>query len=811
MSYQQGYIGQGAWPGNANMALVPQNNMRLDIDEALQQHTNSYRGFISNWDQAMEVDRQYKATCNQVDTDGSDFPADEGLQQELVRGIVEAIVNTKDVLEKDTNFAVKKIVDKKYSDIELELVGWKVLIALKSAQDGQNELRPWYCEGGPRYARFDSFMDRFNEIVRILRVSKDMVKNIFTNDMFRDRLAWNPRIEYSRKETNRSGNYRKGTVCRIGLEQLARERALRLAMEEANKKEANDQGVNDQGANDQGANDQGVNDQGVNDQGANDQEDSDEDINNRPAKKAKRKASQSHSRSQRPAVNSPRRPTTTTRRQSSSIRQPAVINNPQTPRSQPGMAIHGQQPSPTHQQYLAHSPQVQGGNNAYGEPTFSSPQRPVANGQQTMVTTPGRQAFQTQQQSVANTPNVPVHPHYEPAQQPAANHPQAVVANNGLTFPAPQQPIAPAVQQPVANLPQNVAINQDGLTFPAPQQPVEDIPQLAAVNQNGLTFPAPQQSTPGRPQNAAIIQNGLTFPTPQQPSVPNTPQTAANSLDSPALPAQQPNVNQQQAGVTTAGGLTFPAPVQSNAGNPQTPQARSNVIAHGEWSSPAVPSPVTSGPSNTTMNMSTPVNADNTIEDCIIVASSPMNNSHNMHNMAPSPSGNAFDYNMMPNPVNAAGHNHVNYHAANDFNDPENDTSVRFIDAPDVQGNLFGDGNLPFDLGNPNFELPQDMNFQLGQPNNNAGYQYGGAQPDFNNQYANYDFGGNNYQQANEYQDIGNHQANGHQDFGNNNDNQANPMLIDPQLVNNMPAGHDVFMGDDYGGNGLGLENVFPS
>ncbi|KAI1488475.1 hypothetical protein F5X96DRAFT_685241 [Biscogniauxia mediterranea] len=802
MSYQQGYIGQGAWPGNANMALVPQNNMRLDIDEALRQHTNSYRGFISNWDQAMEVDRQYKATCNETDTDGSDFPADEGLQQELVRRIVEAIVNTKDVLEKDTNFAVKKIVDKKYSDIELELVGWKVLIALKSAQDGQNELRPWYCEGGPRYARFDSFMDRYNEIVRILKVSKDMVKNIFTNDMFRDRLAWNPRIEYSRKETNRSGNYRKGTVCKIGLQQLERERELRLEMEKANK-----QRVNDQGANDQGANDQGANDQGADDQGADDQEDSDDDIDNRPAKKAKRKASQSHSRSQR-------RRTTTTRGQSSSIRQPAVVNNPQTPRSQPGMAIHSQQPSPAHQQYVTHSPQVQGGNNAYGEPSFPSPQRPVANGQQAMVATPGRQAFQARQQSVANTPNVPVHPHYEPAQQPAANHPQAVAVNNGLTFPAPQQPIAPAVQQPVANLPQNVAINQDGMTFPAPQQPVEDVPQPAAVNHNGLTFPAPQQSTPSRPQNAAVVQNGLTFPGPQQQSVPNTPQTAANSLDSPALPAQQPNVNRQQAGVATAGGPTFPAPVQSNAGNPQTPQARSNVIAHGEWSSPAVPSPVTSGPSNTTMNMSTSVDDGEVIEDCIVVATSPMNNSHNMHNMA-EPSGNAFDYNMMPNPVNTAGHNQANYHntSANDFNDPENDTSVRFVDAPDVQGDLFGDGNLPFDMGNPNFDLPQDMNFQLGQPDPNAGYQFGGgAQPDFNNQYANYDFSGNNYQQANDHhQDIGNYQANGPQDFGNNNDNQANPMLIDPQLVNNMPAGHDTFMGNDYGGDGLGLENVFHS
>ncbi|KAI0594185.1 hypothetical protein F4775DRAFT_606682 [Biscogniauxia sp. FL1348] len=781
MSYQQNYIDQGAWPGNASMDPIPQGNQGLDIDEALQHHTNSYRGFIANWDQATMVDRQYKATCNQVDTDASDFPSDEGVQRELVRQIVEAIVNTRDVLEKDTNFAFKKIVDKKYSDIELELVAWKVLASLKSAQEGQNELSPWYCEGGPRYARFESFMDRFNEIVRILRVSKDMVKNIFTNDMFRDRLAWNPRIEYSRKETNRSGNFRKGAVCKIGNE-LARENAeiqRRLAnrMEQrlANRTAANNQGANNHGVNNQGGNNQEADNQEEHHQGGNNQVDDDmegddEDINNRPGKRAKRTASQANSRVERPVVNNPRRRTTTADRGSSSTHQPAAMNNPQTPQSQTGMVSNRQQRSPTHQQYVANSPRVQDSNNVSGEQIFSSPQRPVRNVQQATIATPGRQALQTQ--------------------QPA-------VVNNGLTFPVPQQPIAPEPQRLSGNIPQNVAVNQNGLTFPAPQQQVQDAPQPAVVNQNGLTFPAPRQSTASYPQNAAINQNGLTFPAPQQPFAPNTPQTAANSHDGPALSAQQTNGNRQQAGVAIVGGLTFPAPAQPSASNPQTPQLRSNVNTRGQWSSPAVPSTSTSGQRNANTSMSTSFNNVNADENNAMVDSSPMNHSRNM-----APSGDVFDLSMLASPVNAAGHHPVNYHGANNFNDPENDTSVRFTDAPDVQGDLFGDVNQ----GIPNYDMPQDMDFQFGQPNNNTGYQFDGARPDFNNQFANYN-PGNNHQQANGHQGFGNHQSNNHQDRGNNNNNQAQPLFVDPQLVNNPSAGDDVFMGDGY--DILGLNNLF--
>ncbi|KAI5920588.1 hypothetical protein F4810DRAFT_723262 [Camillea tinctor] len=420
MSYPQHYDAQAALANNPKMNNTPRNRGGVIVREAVNVHDNVFRGYIKSFHDALTVEEEYKETYDEEGTDNSDFPLNEGDQQGLVKDLFEAIINTNGVLEKETNFAYKKIATNKYSPLEIELMSWKVLDAIRVAQDGKNEIPPWYTEGGPKYQRFKSFTERFSKVRGILKESKDMVKNIFTNDMFAYRLAWNPRAEASRKQTNRTGNQRKGKLVKIG----ANRQAMRMQF-------LQQQGIhvpaNEDPFQHQVDEDEFERFVADNEQASNDEEDENDDEH--VDKRLKRTASQAAAPPQLPVVNNMRRyraqRQAARRAQLSNppppIPQMAAPNNPQS-----GMAVHNQQWFPA--QPIANNPQA-------------GPQQPPADHQQPFATPVNQMTPAAPRQSIQDIPR------------------PAVVMQHGLTFPVaqdnsnanvPAEPVLPVAQSPAA-------------------------------------------------------------------------------------------------------------------------------------------------------------------------------------------------------------------------------------------------------------------------------------------------------------------------------------------------------------------------
>ncbi|KAI0023951.1 hypothetical protein F4780DRAFT_798168 [Xylariomycetidae sp. FL0641] len=184
------------------------------IAEMMEARNNTCSGFIKSYDEYLQVSRDYQAQSDRPNTNCSDFPVAAEDQQGLVSELVRAMVNTTDVAEPPSNAAVKKIAGLKYSNLELELVGWKLLNELKHAQQGHCHIPGYYSDKKPAYRNFINFIARYTTVFEVLWSCKDAVKSLFLDELFAAKLAWNPEFEAARKETNRRGNSNKVVTSR---------------------------------------------------------------------------------------------------------------------------------------------------------------------------------------------------------------------------------------------------------------------------------------------------------------------------------------------------------------------------------------------------------------------------------------------------------------------------------------------------------------------------------------------------------------------------------------------------------------------
>ncbi|KAI1092362.1 hypothetical protein F5B19DRAFT_206330 [Rostrohypoxylon terebratum] len=130
--------------------------------------------------------------------DHHDFPSDENKQKELVRVLFEASRDCSDITETRGSVAVKHIQQKRYTDLEFELVLWPLLMSIHDAQAGKCNIPNYNSLGDAQikaygYNTYGTFKERFDAVRDALKSSKEIVESIFKDNSFLHRLAWRPK------------------------------------------------------------------------------------------------------------------------------------------------------------------------------------------------------------------------------------------------------------------------------------------------------------------------------------------------------------------------------------------------------------------------------------------------------------------------------------------------------------------------------------------------------------------------------------------------------------------------------------------
>ncbi|RYP10109.1 hypothetical protein DL765_008203 [Monosporascus sp. GIB2] len=188
--------------------------------------TGRYKGYIKNEVEAEDLFKQYLAQCDTDEGSLEGFPRDCAGKRRLVRQAVEAMMQLESFREaaeaekaegraRRRLTAYNRVLEHFWSDLELELMGWRLLAACKDAQLGRCRVAGWSTDGRMlnQCKTFGTFTERWNEVLNQLRVSKRTVKALFDTP-FVGRLAWNVAGEGKRIEANQKGNAKKGKILR---------------------------------------------------------------------------------------------------------------------------------------------------------------------------------------------------------------------------------------------------------------------------------------------------------------------------------------------------------------------------------------------------------------------------------------------------------------------------------------------------------------------------------------------------------------------------------------------------------------------
>lgn len=105
--------------------------------------TGKYQGYAQNQEDAKNLFRRYLAQWDAVDGNIDDFPRDPEGQRQLVRQAVDAMTQLQGSKEagelvegaKRKNTAYSRIQDHFWSDLELELMGWRILVRVPCYDD----------------------------------------------------------------------------------------------------------------------------------------------------------------------------------------------------------------------------------------------------------------------------------------------------------------------------------------------------------------------------------------------------------------------------------------------------------------------------------------------------------------------------------------------------------------------------------------------------------------------------------------------------------------------------------------------------
>ncbi|KAI1213569.1 uncharacterized protein F4807DRAFT_456913 [Annulohypoxylon truncatum] len=190
------------------------DEVRLPIHEMIKSSEGAYKGWVRSIEEYHETKRQYHAMHDHYQDPSSygDFPSNPEHQRELVETMFDAALNVSRTYEHARNSNVQGILNKKYNDLEYELVFWQLLESIYDSQRGHCRLPNHLDRGKPHYEEYRSFGERFDAVINALRSSKGIVGRLFVDTMFADRLAWRPKSELGRITKHATWMYQRAST-----------------------------------------------------------------------------------------------------------------------------------------------------------------------------------------------------------------------------------------------------------------------------------------------------------------------------------------------------------------------------------------------------------------------------------------------------------------------------------------------------------------------------------------------------------------------------------------------------------------------
>lgn len=153
--------------------IEDQQNRRLEY--LLTVRKGAFPGAINGYGDYIAMVNAYEALSSKYllqdrpSNTADDFPEnDVEAQKALVSELFYAVVDCSQTIEQSTAVGVRRLKEGKYSDIEIEMMCWEVLFAARDAQKG--ELRMRACAADWRYENYNSFADRWQQVVLGLTV-----------------------------------------------------------------------------------------------------------------------------------------------------------------------------------------------------------------------------------------------------------------------------------------------------------------------------------------------------------------------------------------------------------------------------------------------------------------------------------------------------------------------------------------------------------------------------------------------------------------------------------------------------------------
>lgn len=162
-----------------------QTRAQVPLETLLLDRSHEYRGYMVSYEEALAREAEYLSMNNKKGKlevrDSLDFPNGQASQITLVQRLHAAIVDFSETIDnKHMSRSAKAKAAHQYTEnthtrrvrhcgtFEVELLAWKILYAIKDAQDGKVMIGPWSEDW--RYATYPTFLARFEDVERTLKV-----------------------------------------------------------------------------------------------------------------------------------------------------------------------------------------------------------------------------------------------------------------------------------------------------------------------------------------------------------------------------------------------------------------------------------------------------------------------------------------------------------------------------------------------------------------------------------------------------------------------------------------------------------------
>ncbi|KAI1085517.1 hypothetical protein F5B20DRAFT_587515 [Whalleya microplaca] len=187
------------------------------IHDVMQSKTHSIQEYIQTAEDEVRLKDQYLAIGDQEGGDVSDIPnGDPRTWINFKNALMAAATDRSHTIEAPGTQMLRRMETHKYTDYEFEQIFVELLRAAVDAQHGRCKLPQYADQKEAHYEWYNSFTKRMEVIGSVLRKSKDIVANLFSNPNYIIRLAWCPEGELMRKIVNQIGNKKKSGQNTVG-------------------------------------------------------------------------------------------------------------------------------------------------------------------------------------------------------------------------------------------------------------------------------------------------------------------------------------------------------------------------------------------------------------------------------------------------------------------------------------------------------------------------------------------------------------------------------------------------------------------